>query len=136
MQVSFHKQVKLPYHLDCGTILLRSLVIGPRFGQILILLNNWWILVAEAVSYNLFICLSAFLFQVKELGIYLVGCSEIAQSLRDYFDNLFTLSTLNSMEYTRTIFDNQWQASRKVPCWSNFIPKEEQCRYLVILALI
>ncbi|KAF3329605.1 phospholipase D Z-like protein [Carex littledalei] len=110
----------------------------PNVKNITLLLSNWWgtgiVHCKVWISDNKDIYIGSAnndwksLTQVKELGIYLVGCSKIAQSLRDYLDNLFTLSTLNSMDYTRTIFDSQWQASRKVPCWSNFIPKEEQCR--------
>ncbi|KAJ3679182.1 hypothetical protein LUZ60_017193 [Juncus effusus] len=66
--------------------------------------------------------------QVKELGIYLVDCPEIAEYLGIYFNNLWKLSTLNSTKYTKTILDSQSEASRKVPCWSHFIPKKERCR--------
>ncbi|XP_072964002.1 uncharacterized protein [Typha angustifolia] len=66
--------------------------------------------------------------QVKEAGIYLVGCPRIAKWLGTYFNNLWKLSSLNSKAYTRTVWDDQWQALRKVPCWSHFIPVKERCR--------
>ncbi|KAJ1703574.1 hypothetical protein LUZ63_003353 [Rhynchospora breviuscula] len=106
--------------------------------NITLLLRNWWgtgIVHSKVwVSDNKDIYIGSAnndwksLTQVKELGIYLVGCTKIAHSLRHYINNLWMLSTLNSTDYTRTIFDSQWQASRKVPCWSNFIPKDEHCR--------
>ncbi|ONK70452.1 uncharacterized protein A4U43_C05F33870 [Asparagus officinalis] len=66
--------------------------------------------------------------QVKELGIYLVGCPGIAKKLEIYFDNLFKLSSLNSTSYTKVVQDEHWQVNRKVPCWSHFINPRERCR--------
>ncbi|KAJ8465872.1 hypothetical protein OPV22_028424 [Ensete ventricosum] len=66
--------------------------------------------------------------QVKEVGIYLVGCPDIARRLEIYFNNLWTLSSLNSTAYTKNVWDKQWQAKRKVPCWSHFIHKKQRCR--------
>ncbi|CAK9317537.1 unnamed protein product [Citrullus colocynthis] len=66
--------------------------------------------------------------QVKELGIYLTGCPRIAAHVKVYFDNLLKLAFLNHTDYTRTIFDHQWQTHRKVPCWSYFIDPESRCR--------
>ncbi|TYK20010.1 phospholipase D Z-like [Cucumis melo var. makuwa] len=66
--------------------------------------------------------------QVKELGIYLTGCPKIAAHVKVYFDNLLKLAFLNPTDYTRTIFDHQWQTQRKVPCWSYFIDPESRCR--------
>ncbi|XP_008776487.2 phospholipase D Z-like [Phoenix dactylifera] len=66
--------------------------------------------------------------QVKEVGVYLVGCPDIAKSLEIYFNNLWELSSLNSAAYTRLIWDEQAQVSRKVPCWSHFIHYNERCR--------
>lgn len=66
--------------------------------------------------------------QVKELGIYFVDCPQIAKTVEVYFQNLWTLSTLNSTTYTKVAWDKQWQAFRKVPCWSNFLHPEQRCR--------
>ncbi|XP_015884027.3 uncharacterized protein LOC107419749 [Ziziphus jujuba] len=66
--------------------------------------------------------------QVKELGIYLVGCPKIARKVEAYFNNLWTLASLNSSEYTNTVSDQQWQIERKVPCWSRFIDTDLRCR--------
>ena len=68
------------------------------------------------------------LIQVKELGIYLVGCPKIATKVEAYFDNLWTLSYLNSSTQTRRISDRQWQIDRQVPCWSHFIETDKRCR--------
>ncbi|KAK3437995.1 hypothetical protein EUGRSUZ_C02635 [Eucalyptus grandis] len=45
---------------------------------------------------------------VKELGIYLVNCPKIAK---------------------KNFWDQQWQITRKVPCWSHFLEPEERCNY-------
>ncbi|WOL13507.1 hypothetical protein Cni_G22277 [Canna indica] len=66
--------------------------------------------------------------QVKEVGVYLVGCPKIAKQLEIYFNNLWTLSFLNSTDYTKKVWDKQWQAKRKVPCWSHFIHEKDRCR--------
>lgn len=66
--------------------------------------------------------------QVKEVGIYLVDCPEIARVVKVYYDNLWKLSSLNVLAYTRTILDQQWQIKRKVPCWSHFIPFKARCK--------
>ncbi|ESR63520.1 hypothetical protein CICLE_v10008002mg [Citrus x clementina] len=66
--------------------------------------------------------------QVKEVGIYLVGCPTIAKKVEVYFENLWTLSSLNSSTYTRTVSDQQWQANRTVPCWSHFLDPKGRCR--------
>ncbi|XP_058067664.1 uncharacterized protein LOC131217004 isoform X1 [Magnolia sinica] len=66
--------------------------------------------------------------QVKEVGIYLVGCSSIAKKVEVYFNNLWKLASLNSSAYTKTVQDGEWQARRKVPCWSHFVPRQERCR--------
>jgi phospholipase D3/4 len=68
------------------------------------------------------------LFQVKEVGIYLVDCPKIAKSVETYFGNLWKLASLNSSAYTRTVSDQQWQVNRTVPCWSHFIDSKERCR--------
>ncbi|KAL7122299.1 hypothetical protein ACP275_01G037100 [Erythranthe tilingii] len=66
--------------------------------------------------------------QVKEVGIYLVGCPRIAEEVKVYYDNLWKLAHLNSSAYTKSIWDQQWQIIRKVPCWSHFLQPEERCR--------
>ncbi|KAJ4748054.1 Phospholipase D Z [Rhynchospora pubera] len=109
----------------------------PNVKNVTLLLSKWWgtgiIHCKVWISDNKDIYIGSAnndwksLTQVKELGIYLVGCPKIADAVENYFNNLWTLSTLNSTDYTRTIVDRQWQASRVVPCWSNFIPKEERC---------
>lgn len=66
--------------------------------------------------------------QVKEVGIYLVGCPKIAKKVEVYFDNLWKLAYLNSSAYTKTVSDQQWQIDRKVPCWSHFLDRKETCR--------
>ncbi|WCJ30394.1 5'-3' exonuclease PLD3 [Euphorbia peplus] len=66
--------------------------------------------------------------QVKEVGIYLVGCSKIVKKVETYFDNLWTLGHLNSSAYTSTVWDQQWQLNRTVPCWSHFIHSKARCR--------
>ncbi|XP_051204116.1 uncharacterized protein [Lolium perenne] len=66
--------------------------------------------------------------QVKELGIYFASCPQIAKTVEVYFQNLWTLSTLNSTTYTKVALDKQWQTSRKVPCWSHFLQPKDRCR--------
>lgn len=65
--------------------------------------------------------------QVKEVGIYLVGCPKIAKNVEVYFDNLWKLASLNVSAYTKTVWDQQWQINRTVPCWSHFV-SEARCR--------
>ncbi|TVU08336.1 hypothetical protein EJB05_41737 [Eragrostis curvula] len=66
--------------------------------------------------------------QVKELGIYFTDCPQVAKTVEVYFQNLWTLSTLNSTTYTKVAWDKQWQVSRKVPCWSHFLQPRDRCR--------
>ncbi|KAL6985159.1 phospholipase D [Sarracenia purpurea var. burkii] len=66
--------------------------------------------------------------QVKEVGIYLVGCPRIAKKVEIYYDSLWKLASLNVSAYTATIWDEQWLITRKVPCWSHFVPSKERCR--------
>eukprot|EP00257_Ricinus_communis_P003387 XP_002515425.2 phospholipase D Z [Ricinus communis] len=66
--------------------------------------------------------------QVKEVGIYLVGCKKIVRKVENYFENLWTLAHLDSSAYTSTVWDQQWQISRTVPCWSHFLHSKERCR--------
>ncbi|KAI8569264.1 hypothetical protein RHMOL_Rhmol02G0265300 [Rhododendron molle] len=64
--------------------------------------------------------------QVKEVGIYLAGCPGIAEKVEVYFDNLWKLAFLNVSAYTETVWDPQWQITRKVPCWSHFVHQKER----------
>ncbi|XP_027085486.1 uncharacterized protein [Coffea arabica] len=66
--------------------------------------------------------------QVKELGIYLVGCPAIARKVSTYFANLWKLAHLNVSSYTKVAWDKQWQVRRKFPCWSHFLHPKVRCR--------
>ncbi|KAL3500317.1 hypothetical protein ACH5RR_039410 [Cinchona calisaya] len=66
--------------------------------------------------------------QVKEVGVYLVGCPTIARKVGTYFSNLWKLSQLNASSYTKLTWDQQCQVRRKVPCWSHFLHPKERCR--------
>ncbi|KAL3746346.1 hypothetical protein ACJRO7_015323 [Eucalyptus globulus] len=66
--------------------------------------------------------------QVKELGIYLVNCPKIAKKVESYNDNLWKLSSLDASAYTKNVWDQQWQITRKVPCWSHFLEPDERCK--------
>jgi len=68
--------------------------------------------------------------QVKELGIYFADCPQITKAVEVYFQNLWSLSALNSTTYTKVAWDKQWQVSRKVPCWSHFLQPKERCRFI------
>ncbi|KZV37781.1 phospholipase D Z [Dorcoceras hygrometricum] len=65
--------------------------------------------------------------QVKELGVYLVGCPNIVKKVEIYYDNLWKLAHLNSSAYTTLVWDKTWQTTRKVPCWSHFLNENERC---------
>eukprot|EP00252_Welwitschia_mirabilis_P022320 TRINITY_DN6005_c0_g1_i2.p1 TRINITY_DN6005_c0_g1~~TRINITY_DN6005_c0_g1_i2.p1 ORF type:complete len:271 (+),score=40.20 TRINITY_DN6005_c0_g1_i2:275-1087(+) len=67
--------------------------------------------------------------QVKELGIYIVNCPIIAKAVDTYFQNLWTLSTLDASLYTKRVWDKEWQIRRKVPCWSHFLHYKQRCRW-------
>lgn len=69
-------------------------------------------------------------FQVKEVGIYLIGCPSIAKTVGIYYDNLWKLAHLNSSHYTESVADEQWQAFRKVPCWSHFLHQKRRCKWV------
>ncbi|KAL0890653.1 hypothetical protein Bca101_014636 [Brassica carinata] len=66
--------------------------------------------------------------QVKEVGIYLSGCSRIARKIKTYFDNLWRLASLDSSVHTRNVSDQQWLINRTVPCWSHFLPSKARCK--------
>lgn len=65
--------------------------------------------------------------QVKELGVYLFGCPNIAKKVETYYNNLWKLAHLNSSAYTSLVWDKTWQTIRKVPCWSHFLDEKERC---------
>ncbi|PON99234.1 Phospholipase D-like domain containing protein [Trema orientale] len=110
----------------------------PNVKSVILLLDEWWgsgIVHAKvwiSDRRNVYIGSAnndwKSLTQVKEVGIYLVGCPRIAKKLEAYFHNLWTLASLNSSVHTRTISDQQWQIDRKVPCWSHFIETDSRCR--------
>ena len=66
---------------------------------------------------------------MKEVGVYFAGCRKIAKMVEAYYNNLWTLASLNASAYTTTAWDQQWQINRTVPCWSYFVPELERCRY-------
>lgn len=66
--------------------------------------------------------------QVKEVGVYLVDCPSIARQVEIYYNNLWKLASLNVSAYTTTVWDQQWQINRQVPCWSHFLTPRERCR--------
>ncbi|GJY02352.1 phospholipase D Z-like protein [Tanacetum coccineum] len=66
--------------------------------------------------------------QVKEVGIYLADCPKIAKKVEVFYNNLWKLGFMNHSDFTRKIWDEQWQISRTVPCWSHFIPHKKRCK--------
>ncbi|KAG9149124.1 hypothetical protein Leryth_010714 [Lithospermum erythrorhizon] len=66
--------------------------------------------------------------QVKELGIYVVGCPKVVKHVETYYDNLWKLGHLNASSHTKPVRDEQWQIDRPVPCWSHFLHSSERCR--------
>ncbi|KAM7513346.1 hypothetical protein LguiB_012221 [Lonicera macranthoides] len=110
----------------------------PNVKNVTLLLNKWWgsgIVHAKvwiSDSQDVYIGSAnndwKSLTQVKEVGVYLVGCQSIARNVEVYFENLWKLSSLNDSAYTKTVWDQQWQISRKVPCWSHFLQPKERCR--------
>lgn len=66
--------------------------------------------------------------QVKELGIYIINCPVVAEIVEGYFDNLWTLASLNPLNFTKKVWDEQFQLSRTVPCWSHFLLPQMRCK--------
>ncbi|KAL5710596.1 phospholipase D [Ranunculus cassubicifolius] len=111
----------------------------PNVENVTLLLDEWWGSGATIHS-NIWISDEKDMYigsakndwksytQVKEVGIYLLGCSRIAKKLEQYYDNLWILASLNSSDYSKTVWDQQWQVYRKVPCWSHFFHPSERCR--------
>ncbi|KAE8701583.1 BTB/POZ domain-containing protein NPY1-like [Hibiscus syriacus] len=109
----------------------------PNVQSVTLLLEKWWgsgIVHAKVwVSDNRDLYIGSAnndwksLTQVKEVGIYLVGCPKVARKVGVYFQNLWRLAHLDESIYTTTISDQQWQIQRKVPCWSHFIESDLRC---------
>ncbi|KAK2445911.1 phospholipase D Z [Trifolium repens] len=110
----------------------------PNVKNVTLLLKDWWgsgIVHAKVwISDNRDVYIGSAnndwksLTQVKEVGIYLADCPGIAKKVEVYFNNLWTLASLNSSAYTKTVMDQQWQVERKVPCWSHFIKPRDRCK--------
>lgn len=109
----------------------------PNVKSVTLLLDKWWgsgIVHAKVwISDNRDVYIGSAnndwksLTQVKEVGIYLVGCPKVARKVGVYFQNLWRLAHLDDSAYTTTILDQQWQIQRKVPCWSHFIESDMRC---------
>ncbi|KAL0312112.1 UNVERIFIED_CONTAM: Phospholipase D Z [Sesamum radiatum] len=110
----------------------------PNVKNVTLLLKDWWgsgIVHAKvwiSDSQDVYIGSAnndwKSLTQVKEVGIYLVGCPRIAENVEIYYNNLWKLAHLNSSTYTNSVWDQQWQTVRKVPCWSHFLHPKDRCR--------
>jgi phospholipase D3/4 len=66
--------------------------------------------------------------QVKEVGVYLKSCPHVVKLLEGYFNNFWTLTDLNATEHTSVVWDQQWQLSRRVPCWSHYVEPHDRCQ--------
>ncbi|KAI5069170.1 hypothetical protein GOP47_0015471 [Adiantum capillus-veneris] len=66
--------------------------------------------------------------QVKELGIYITNCHTLAELVEGYFENLWTLAHLDPSQHTKEVWDEHFQLSRTVPCWSHFLMPESRCK--------
>ncbi|CAK9254091.1 unnamed protein product [Sphagnum jensenii] len=66
--------------------------------------------------------------QVKELGIYFTDCPALVKRLEHFFENFWTLTTLNASLFTKTVDDKEWQINRTVPCWSHFLEPKDRCK--------
>lgn len=116
-----------------------NLALGrPNVKNVTLLLSKWWgsgivhVKVWISDSSDVYIGSAnndwKSLTQVKEAGIYLADCPEIAKKVEVYYNNLWMLGSLNASAYTTTAWDQIWQINRTVPCWSHFVPQEERCR--------
>ncbi|KAL6501753.1 hypothetical protein OROGR_026886 [Orobanche gracilis] len=129
-----HSGVSPDYTAEPSTLALGR----PNVKNVTLLLKDWWgsgIVHAKVwVSDSQDVYIGSAnndwksLTQVKEVGIYLVGCPSIAREVERYFDNLWKLAHLNSSAYTKSVWDQQWQTARTVPCWSRFLHRIERCR--------
>ncbi|KAJ8751860.1 hypothetical protein K2173_026060 [Erythroxylum novogranatense] len=110
----------------------------PNVESVTLLMGKWWgsgIVHAKVwISDNQDVYIGSAnndwksLTQVKEVGVYLVGCRKIARGVETYFGNLWKLASLNSSTHTRPVVDQQWQINRTVPCWSHFLDYKARCR--------
>lgn len=66
--------------------------------------------------------------QVKEVGVYFRNCPKVVKLLDGYFNNFWTLTSLNASEHTSVVWDQQWQLNRTVPCWSQFVEPHKRCQ--------
>ncbi|CAH9122205.1 unnamed protein product [Cuscuta epithymum] len=110
----------------------------PNVKNVTLLLSDWW--ESGIVHSKVWISDSRDVYigsanndwksltQVKELGVYLVGCSKIVKHVEIYYNNLWKLAQLNASAYTTMVWDQQWQINRLVPCWSHFLHPKERCR--------
>ncbi|KAF9613670.1 hypothetical protein IFM89_009633 [Coptis chinensis] len=117
-----------------------SLALGrPNVENVTLLLGDWWgsgIVHSKVwISDHKDVYIGSAnndwksLTQVKEVGIYIVGCPKIADEVEIYYNNLWKLASLNSSDHTKEVWDQQWQVYRKVPCWSHFLNSRDRCRY-------
>lgn len=70
--------------------------------------------------------------QVKEVGVYFRNCPKVVKLLDGYFNNFWTLTSLNASEHTSVVWDQQWQLNRTVPCWSQFVEPHKRCQWVFI----
>lgn len=109
----------------------------PNVKNVTLLLSKWWgsgIVHAKvwiSDSQDVYIGSAnndwKSLTQVKEVGVYITGCPSISRNVEIYFNNLWKLGSMNDSAYTRTVWDQQWQITRIVPCWSHFVQSDERC---------
>ncbi|KMT16926.1 hypothetical protein BVRB_2g043960 [Beta vulgaris subsp. vulgaris] len=110
----------------------------PNVESVTLLLGKWWgsgILHAKVwISDKRDVYIGSAnndwksLTQVKEVGIYIADCPTMAKKVEVYYNNLWTLGLLNASAHTTTTWDQQWQLSRTVPCWSHFVTPAERCK--------
>ncbi|KAK6137132.1 hypothetical protein DH2020_029125 [Rehmannia glutinosa] len=131
-----HSGVYPDYTEESSTLALGR----PNVKNVTLLLKDWWgsgIVHAKVwISDSRDVYIGSAnndwksLTQVKEVGIYLAGCPRIAREVEIYYDNLWKLAHLNSSAYTKSVWDQQWQTVRKVPCWSHFLHRKRKVQLL------
>lgn len=129
-----HSGVYPDYDKEPSDLALES----PNIESVTLLLSKWWgsgvVHVKVWISDRRHFYIGSAnndwksLTQVKEAGIYMVDCPTVAKNVETYFNNLWTLGSLNASEYTTTTWDQQWQINRAVPCWSHFVSPKLRCR--------
>ncbi|KAL3650920.1 hypothetical protein CASFOL_007323 [Castilleja foliolosa] len=107
-----------------------TLALGrPNVKNVTLLLKDWWgsgIVHAKVwISDSRDVYIGSANNDWKSLS---QGSWDLSCWLKIYFDNLWKLAHLNSSDYTRSVWDQQWQTVRKVPCWSHFLSQKERCR--------